>query len=438
MRLDYPHGGQCWLVTGYDDVRTVYSSKNFGRSADAPRITACPLFAGGLATMDDSVHLKLRRTVTAELNKRMGSIRSSAESIMADRMSALRDGGTIDYVAEVAKPYSIRVLGELLNISADDDEKLIEWVCALLADDSIPDAAARAESAGKRLGRRVMELVTTRSENLGDDVVSDFIRHDALSYIDVVMIVFGLIIAGFESTAHMLSKMVFQLLLRPDLWAALQEDPSRIPGAVEELLRTTSLGGGEAIPWLTAARVSDTPGVHAAEAAALGMALLFAGHETTVNAISNGMLTLLDTPDRWRRLVTEPALVPSAIEELLRVPCQSSPELPRYARTDMEVDGATVCQGDLVLMDVSAANLDPEAFPEPERFDLARRSSAHLTFGHGLRYCIGAPLARIELQEVFSQLISRFPDMRLAVPAAELRRQENMLAAELVELPVTW
>ncbi|MGW5108699.1 cytochrome P450 [Nocardia sp. NPDC004123] len=185
-------------------------------------------------------------------------------------------------------------------------------------------------------------------------------------------------------------------------------------------------------------RLATTPGVHAAEAAALAMALLFAGHETTVNAISNGMLTLLDTPDRWHRLVAEPALVPSAIEELLRIPCQASPELPRYARTDMEVDGATVCQGDLVLMDVSAANLDPEAFPEPERFDVTRRSSAHLTFGHGLRYCIGAPLARIELQEVFSQLISRFPNMRLAVPAAELRRQENMLAAELVELPVTW
>lgn len=256
VRLEYPHGGQCWLVTRYDDVRTVYSSKIFSRSGNAPRITASPLFAGGLATMDDAVHLKVRRIVTAELNRRMGSIRSSAESIMTERLSPLREGVGIDYVADVAKPYSIRVLGELLRIPTEDDANLIGWVCALLADDFVPNAEANAESAVKDMGRYVMELVTARGENLGDDVVSDFIRHDGLSYLDVVTIVFGLIIAGFESTAHMLSKMVFQLLIRPDLWSALQENPDRIPGAVEELLRTISLGGGEAIPWLVREPIS--------------------------------------------------------------------------------------------------------------------------------------------------------------------------------------
>lgn len=183
--------------------------------------------------------------------------------------------------------------------------------------------------------------------------------------------------------------------------------------------------------------IATTEGVHAFEAAALAMATLFAGRETVRDAISAGVLTLLETPERWSRLVAEPALVPSAVEELLRVPGQPGPGLIRYARTDMEVEGATVCRGDLVLLDVDAGNLDPTAFPEPERFDMTRQSSVHLTFGHGLRYCIGAPLARIELQEVLAQLTSRFPAMRLAVPAAELPRADNA-SGELVGLPVTW
>ncbi|GAB3208612.1 cytochrome P450 [Nocardia tengchongensis] len=185
-------------------------------------------------------------------------------------------------------------------------------------------------------------------------------------------------------------------------------------------------------------RIATTEGVHAFEAAALSMATLFAGRETMVNAISVGVSTLLETPDRWSRLVAEPTLVPGAVEEFLRAPGQPDAGLVRYARTDMDVDGATVCQGDLVLLDVNTANLDPEVFPEPERFDMTRQSSAHLTFGHGLRYCIGAPLARIELQELFTQLISRFPDMRRAVPVADLRRQDDVVPGALVELPVTW
>ncbi|MFD6357681.1 cytochrome P450 [Nocardia tengchongensis] len=175
---------------------------------------------------------------------------------MTDLLSPLREGVGIDYVADVAKPFSIRVLGKLLGIPVEDDEKLIGWVSALLADDFAPNAEANAESAVKDMGRYVMELVTARGENLGDDLVSDFIRHDGLSYLDVVTVAFGLIIAGFESTAHMLSKMVFQLLIRPDLWTVLTESPDRIPSAVDELLRTISLGGGEAIPWLVREPVS--------------------------------------------------------------------------------------------------------------------------------------------------------------------------------------
>jgi pentalenolactone synthase len=111
--------------------------------------------------------------------------------------------------------------------------------------------------------------------------------------------------------------------------------------------------------------------------------------------------------------------------------------LPRYARTDLEVGGVTIHAGELVLLNLSAANHDPAAFAEPDRLDVTR-SAAHLTFGHGARYCLGAPLARIELQAVFSQLPARFPDMRLAADPGELALRRDTLAGGLVELPVRW
>jgi pentalenolactone synthase len=109
----------------------------------------------------------------------------------------------------------------------------------------------------------------------------------------------------------------------------------------------------------------------------------------------------------------------------------------RYARTDLEVCGEMVRTGDLVLLDTGAANHDPTVFPDPDRLDFTRSEPGHLSFGHGGRYCIGAPLARIELHAVFSQLLARFPNMTLAVEPEELTIGRQILPT-LAELPVTW
>ncbi|MBB5800817.1 pentalenolactone synthase [Saccharothrix ecbatanensis] len=184
-------------------------------------------------------------------------------------------------------------------------------------------------------------------------------------------------------------------------------------------------------------RLCATEGVSDAEAAGLSMALLFAGHETTVVQIGLGALLLLTNPEQWHALVDRPDLVPNAVEEILRAPGKGG-GIPRYARTDLEIDGVAVKAGELVLLDNGAANHDPTVFTDPDRLDITRPATAHLTFGHGARYCIGAPLARIELQVVFSQLVRRFPTLRLTVSVEELRMRRDVLTGGLAELPVRW
>lgn len=185
-------------------------------------------------------------------------------------------------------------------------------------------------------------------------------------------------------------------------------------------------------------RLCAVDGVPDDEIAGLSMALLFAGHETTVVQLGMGMLLLLTHPAQRQTLLDDPSLVAGAVEEMLRAPGKGGGGIPRYAHTDVDLGDVTVRAGDLVLLDNGAANHDERAFPDPDRFDVARHAGSHLTFGHGPHYCIGAPLARIELRAVFAQLIPRFPGIRLAVPAEELRLRSDQLTGGLAELPVNW
>jgi cytochrome P450 len=185
-------------------------------------------------------------------------------------------------------------------------------------------------------------------------------------------------------------------------------------------------------------RLCASDGVTDDEVAEHSMFLLFAGHETTVVQIGLTAFMLLANPDQWQALVDDPGLVPNAVEETLRAARAGGGAMVRYARTDLDVDGVTIKAGELVLLDIGAGNHDPAVFDEPDRVDITRSAAGHVAFGYGARYCIGAPLARIELQAVFSQLVSRFPSMRLAVDAEKLRVRTDTLAGGLTELPVGW
>ena len=176
--------------------------------------------------------------------------------------------------------------------------------------------------------------------------------------------------------------------------------------------------------------------------AQLSAGLLFAGHETTVSAIDRGVLLLSTHPDQLRALQADPSLISTAVEEVLRAPDPADAPretgLPRYANADIDVDGETIAAGDLVLLALHEANVDASVFDEPREFDVHRSVNPHMTFGHGAHYCIGAPLARIELQAVLGTLVQRMPSVRLAVHIEQLRPKSQLLTGGLAELPVSW
>ncbi|GAA5094019.1 cytochrome P450 [Nocardia iowensis] len=170
--------------------------------------------------------------------------------------------------------------------------------------------------------------------------------------------------------------------------------------------------------------------------------LLTAGLASTSSEIDVGVVLLLSRPGQWQVLRNNPDLVPSAVEEILRVAISAgggdAPMLPRYARADIELGDVTIRAGELVLLDITAANIDPRAFTEPDHFDLTRAPNHHLAFGHGPWHCLGAPLARMQLQVVFAGLVTRFPTLRLAVPVSRIPVTASVLDRGIAELPVTW
>lgn len=166
--------------------------------------------------------------------------------------------------------------------------------------------------------------------------------------------------------------------------------------------------------------------------------LLIAGYETTVNLIATGTLLLLTHPDQLARLRQDPGLVGTAVEELLRLGSPIDVATERYAREDVEVAGVRISRGSLVLVGIVAANTDGARFERPERLDVAREDNHHVAFGHGPHYCLGAPLARLEGRIAIGSLIRRFPDLRLAVPADQLRWRPGVSLRGLVSLPVRY
>ena len=173
------------------------------------------------------------------------------------------------------------------------------------------------------------------------------------------------------------------------------------------------------------------------DVAGMSTFLLMAGHETTGNMIGLGLFALLEHPEQLAELREDPELMPQAVEELLRH-LDIIGSLPRTTTEDIEIEGQRIAKGELLMFSTEAGNRDPSVFDEPDRLDFHRDASRHLTFGHGIHTCLGAPLARLELQVVYSLLLERIPNLRLAVPASEVGLKNDARIFGVHELPVTW
>lgn len=172
------------------------------------------------------------------------------------------------------------------------------------------------------------------------------------------------------------------------------------------------------------------------ELVSLAVLLLVAGHETTTNFLGNAALALLRHPAELERLRGDPDSVPAVLDELLRFDSPVSTSTFRFTREAVTLGGTDIPAGVPVLVALGAANRDPKRFPVPERLDLGREAAGHLAFGHGIHRCVGAPLAKAEAEIALRTVLTRFPDLHLAVPHEHLTWRQTRLVRGLVSLPV--
>lgn len=172
------------------------------------------------------------------------------------------------------------------------------------------------------------------------------------------------------------------------------------------------------------------------ELMSLAFLILFAGYENAVQLIGNSVLALLSHPDQLAALRRDPGLLPGAVEEFARYEGPALLAIRRFPVEDVTIGGVTVPAGETVWVSPAAANRDPARFPDPDRLDLGRDAGGHLALGHGIHYCLGAPLARAETEIALAALLERFPDLALA--DGGLRWRRSLRARGLVALPVTY
>ncbi|MFG3073037.1 cytochrome P450 [Streptomyces sp. NPDC048225] len=226
-------------------------------------------------------------------------------------------------------------------------------------------------------------------------------------------------------------------LLRGPLPADTQDARERLEAYLGELIDRKRAAPGEGLLDDLVRRQLNEGTADRGQLIAFAVILLVAGHETTANMISLGTYTLLTNPGRLAELRADPALLPGAVEELMRV-LSIADGLLRMATDDIEVDGQTIRAGDGVVFSTSVINRDASVYPEPDALDWHRPARHHVAFGFGIHQCLGQNLARAEMEIALRTLFERLPTLRLAAPADEIPFKPGDTVQGMLELPVTW
>ncbi len=357
-RVRTPGGDEAWLVTGHAGVRQLLDDDRLSRSNPDPgaKDSGSALLAGLLGGFATD-HARLRALLEPHFSpERMLELRPYVEKVTGQLLDRLAERQPpVDLREALAQSLPIQVMCEWLGVPQEDKDRFGSWTQDAA---NIGDPARSKQGLGGLFGY-CKQLVADKRQNPGDDAIS---------------------------------------------------------------------------------RICAAEGITDDEVLGLTALLLFGGYETTVARIGTCVLLLLSNPEQWQALVDDPSLVPGAVEETLRrsMPNPHNGGMPRYAVTDFEIDGVAIRTGDFVMLNVIAANHDEAAFADADRVDITRDTAGSLAFGYGAYHCVGAALARMQLQVALTQLVARFPGLRLAVGVEELGLRHDTLIGGLVRLPVTW
>ena len=173
------------------------------------------------------------------------------------------------------------------------------------------------------------------------------------------------------------------------------------------------------------------------ELVAMLFVLVVAGHITTIYSIGNAAQNLLTHPDELAKLRADPSLMPAAVDELLRFDGPSGVGTFRFTNDEIQVGDKVIPAGQILALSWHSANRDPKRYPDPDRLDVTRKPLGSMAFGHGIHYCIGVPLAKMQIEVALSRLIARYPHLKLAITPQQLKWENSALLRGLVELPVT-
>jgi cytochrome P450 len=368
-------GSTAWLLTRYDDVRSVLADPRISANPRSPGYpflsegrSAVPKRAASFNHVDPPKHEFYRRTVSPEFTvQRIAALRPRVQAIANALVDGLLAGPRpADLTARLALPLSSSVICELLGVPYADHGFFESRSAARMRLNVEPEAVRCAD---QELMEYLAMLVERKHREPGDDLIgrlcARYVRSGTLSLDEVVDIVRLLLVNGFETSANMISLAVVVLLTRPD-------PPSAY-----------GLGSDPADPANDAA---------------------------------------LDT----------------LVDELLRHQTIVHIAPTRAVLGDLEVRGTHLRQGEGVITSIAAANRDPRVFADPDEFAPDRRGNRHLSFGHGVHYCLGHPLVRLELRVGLEVLFHRIPDLRLSVPPEQLRFKHDMGLYGVHQLPVVW
>ncbi|GAA0690637.1 cytochrome P450 [Streptomyces malaysiensis] len=281
---------------------------------------------------------------------------------------------------------------------------------------------------------RVREITDTLLDRIAVDGRADLVSALAIPLpMQVICELLGVPIAD-RTEFHQWADLMLTPPLDPDTAARSQDASAKLWTYMEDLAEARRKAPEDDL-------ISDLMSAHEddrlshREVVATARMMLIAGYELTGSFISNAVFSLLSQPDQMELLRKDPELAGRGLEELLR---HAGPGIliVRFANEDVEIGSVSIRAGDQVLLDMDAAHSDPAHFTDGERLDLTRDSAVHLQFGHGIHYCIGAPLARVEGQIALESLVRRFPGLRLSVPASEISHSKNPFIRSLTALPV--